>query len=564
METDRVESRILGALPLLLQICRAIGLAETIDEMVPWDRARCRLSPGKRIEALVLNILAGRTPLYRVAEFYEDTATGVLFGEDILPEHLTDDCLARALDKLAESKPRAVYSAVALRACMLEGIEREFGHFDTTSVSLFGEYPDLQPSDLQLVRGYSKDGHPELKQLILALLCNRQGIPIWAEPRDGNSEDTEVNRDAINDFCSAFSPERLREMAWIADSKLVTGPNLERIAELGIRFLSRLPESFNAADTAKAAALDGAQWEDLGQIADTPRPTSAHYHASEHSIEIEGRTYRAVVVQSDHLQARKQRTFAKRLSAQREALDKALEALSRQRFRCEADAEAAAGALLRRADRDPFPLHVEVSSVLRTLPLGRRGRRRQDEPVQQVQEFVVTGTIGEPDPVQLERQQQLQGMFVLITNLEDTEAFNAKRLLAEYHDQGLVEQRFAFIKNPKFVDGLYLHTPRRLEALAYVIVMACLVFSVFERRVRMALAAAKQKILLPGKKWSERPTGTMLLDLVGRIAVCRTPSGPWRLCSPPNITRRAEEVVRLAGFDFEAIYTRATDSSPPG
>lgn|GEM_PF-6528005 len=88
-------------------------------------------------------------------------------------------------------------------------------------------------------------------------------------------------------------------------------------------------------------------------------------------------------------------------------------------------------------------------------------------------------------------------------------------------------------------------------------------FSVFERRVRLALAAAKQRILLPGKMWSERPTGKMLLDLVGRIAVCRTPSGPWRLCSPPNMTGRAEEVVRLAGFNFEAIYTGVTTTSSP-
>jgi len=93
--------------------------------------------------------------------------------------------------------------------------------------------------------------------------------------------------------------------------------------------------------------------------------------------------------------------------------------------------------------------------------------------------------------------------------------------------------------------------------------MACLVFSVFERRVRLALAAAKQKILLPGKKWSQRPTGKMLLDLLGRISVCRTPSGPWRLCSPPHMTNRAEQVVRLAGFDFEAISTGAPTSSSP-
>ena len=555
MATQRVESRLLGALPLLLHVCRVIGLAETVDHMVQWDPTRCRLSPGRRIEALILNILAGRTPLYRVAEFYEDTATAVLFGDDILPAHLSDDCLGRALDKLAECQPRAIYSAVALRACMLEDIDCQFTHFDTTSVSLFGEYANLTPQDLQLVRGYSKDGHPELKQLVLSLLCNHQGVPIWAEPRDGNSSDNHANRDAIDDYCAAFSPERLRNMVWVADSKLVTGPNLARIAELGLRFVSHLPESFKVADPAKRAAVDAGEWVNLGQVADAPRPDSAYYRAAEQTVAIQGRSYRAVVVHSDHLEARQRHTFAKRLTAQKQALHKELAALTRERFTCQADAEAAAGAFLQRAERGPFPVRIEVSRVLRALRSGRRGRPPKDQPVQRVREFVITGTVGEPEPAALAREESLLGLFVLITNLEDRTAFSARRLLEEYRDQGTVERCFSFIKDPKVVDGIFLHTPRRIEALAYVIVMACLVFSVFQRRVRLALAAAKRQILLPGKRWSGRPTGRMLLDLVQRVAVCRTPGGDWWLCSPPTITSRAEEVVRLAGFDFETIYT---------
>ena len=44
------------------------------------------------------------------------------------------------------------------------------------------------------------------------------------------------------------------------------------------------------------------------------------------------------------------------------------------------------------------------------------------------------------------------------------------------------------LKDPMFVDALYLHTPRRIEALSYVLVMACLIYSIFERRVRRSLA----------------------------------------------------------------------------
>ena len=47
-----LESRLVGALPLLRQLCRDIGLAEVVDEMTQWDPTRCRLSPGRRIEAM--------------------------------------------------------------------------------------------------------------------------------------------------------------------------------------------------------------------------------------------------------------------------------------------------------------------------------------------------------------------------------------------------------------------------------------------------------------------------------------------------------------------------------
>jgi hypothetical protein len=58
--------RVVGAGPVLRALCEEIGLVGAIDAVVPWDRVRCRLSPGERILALVLNLLTARQPLYRV------------------------------------------------------------------------------------------------------------------------------------------------------------------------------------------------------------------------------------------------------------------------------------------------------------------------------------------------------------------------------------------------------------------------------------------------------------------------------------------------------------------
>lgn len=558
MAAHGMESRLAGPLPLLLQVSTAMGLVQVIDEMVPWDPARCRVSPGRRIEALVLNILAGRSPLYRVAQFYEDTATGLLFGNEVRPEHLTDDSLARALDKLAEVGARRVYSAVALRACLLEDIERDFLHFDTTSISLYGEYPDDPPGQLQLTHGYSKDNHPELKQLVLGVLGNREGIPIWSDARDGNSEDSKANLDAIDQFCAALSPAQLRETVYVADSKLVTGPNLQRMVDLPLWFLSHLPESFAAARQAKEAAVDDGHWDDLGPLAKAPRPHAARYRANEQHGIIDGRKYRLVVIHSDHLEARKRETFTKDLARKRAALEKELAALGKRRFESLEAAGEAAGPLVARAEGGLIPLKLTVVEQRRRVSPGQRGRPRKEAPMREAAEFVLVGEIGQPDPARVAREESLLGLFVLITNLEDREAFPARRLLEEYRDQSTVEQRFAFLKDPVFIDGLYLHTPRRIEALAYVFVMACLVYSVFERRVRRQLQAQRQRILLPGKRWSDNPTGKMLLALVGNLVVCRSGAGPWELCSPPHMTQRAAQVAALAGFDLEAIYR-----SPP-
>lgn len=55
-----------------------------------------------------------------------------------------------------------------------------------------------------------------------------------------------------------------------------------------------------------------------------------------------------------------------------------------------------------------------------------------------------------------------------------------------YKEQTVVERHFAFIKDPRVVGPVYIKKPERVEALAYVFLMALLVFSVLQRGVRQA------------------------------------------------------------------------------
>ena len=56
-------------------------------------------------------------------------------------------------------------------------------------------------------------------------------------------------------------------------------------------------------------------------------------------------------------------------------------------------------------------------------------------------------------------------------------------LLAEYKGQVHVERHFHFLKDPLFVDALYVQKPERIEALGYVLLLLCLLYSLAERRL---------------------------------------------------------------------------------
>ncbi|NPV54933.1 MAG: DUF4277 domain-containing protein [Firmicutes bacterium] len=98
------------------------------------------MPPSIRIKALVINILAGKTPLYNVERFFKFQDTENLLGQGVTHEDLNDDCLARALDMLFEANPKKVTSTIMLNALTIEDILLTRIHADTTSISVYGEY----------------------------------------------------------------------------------------------------------------------------------------------------------------------------------------------------------------------------------------------------------------------------------------------------------------------------------------------------------------------------------------------------------------------------------------
>ena len=152
-----------------------------------------KASPGTILLGLVMNVLSGRSPIYRVEEFFRARDAALLLGEDITAEMLNDDAIGRALDRIYEYGTWKIFSEVCVQAFRSFGVDCSVVHHDTTSVSVWGEYESSANDPLHITHGFSKDKRPDLKQFMLSLLCVEGNLPCHGGVLSGNAPDKKTN-----------------------------------------------------------------------------------------------------------------------------------------------------------------------------------------------------------------------------------------------------------------------------------------------------------------------------------------------------------------------------------
>lgn len=533
------------AAPLVRGICDQLDIVRLINGMVDWDPVRSKLSPGELIVALLICCFLRQRPLYKVYLAFEETDCELLVGRGVVPDDLNDDALGRALDKFAAAQPAKIFAAICARAAVTEEVDQRFLHWDSTSRSFYGDYDCPAGSDgVNVAYGHSKDHRPDLKQIMLSLLTNREGFPLWGGVHDGNSSDKKLNTKVIEDIKKTFSAEQLRSLIHVADSAFVTAANLDAAAKMNLRFISRLPETYAASRQVKERAWEGS-WTDIGPVA--ARREAASYQVSEQDEEIDGRRYRLVVFRSSHLEKRKAATFEKQLTQQREDLEKAAKTLGRQKFACAEDAEAAAGAWLMDAGFHTLTATVEPEEV--KVKRESSGRPPKDEPVITRTVYRVHAVVDGRDEERVAVERHRRSTFVLITTVPREQA-SAADLLHEYKFQGSIERRFALLKDPEIVDAFFVKKPARVLALGYILLLVCLVFSVLERRVRRTA----EPLPTPARGLLKNPTGMEILsNIVATVTLLD--DGGRHLYVPNRLRPTFDAVLERAAVEV-TVYTQ--------
>jgi transposase len=240
---QEIEADQVHHLPIVKAYADKIGLVEMVNQLVPTEMA---VDPGTIVLGMILDTLSGRSPLYRLQDFFAQHDTELLLGKAVPAEAFNDDTVGRVLDRLYDTGTSKLFTACAVRADRVFGLEKRYVHFDTTSVRVYGDYrPPEEPEDQEvpftMTYGYSKDKRPDLKQFVLATLCVDRAVPLWGQPEDGNVSDKTVNTTILAEITHLLAHHGVKPGAYIyvADAALVTEDNL---AALGATlFISRLP-----------------------------------------------------------------------------------------------------------------------------------------------------------------------------------------------------------------------------------------------------------------------------------------------------------------------------------
>src|SRR5215472_18109528 len=186
-------------LPSMKAYADQLGRVGLINHYVP---TAMEVDAGTVVLGLVLDTRSGRSPLYRLEEFFAEQDTALLLGKAIPPQAFTDDTVGRVLDRLYDFGTMRLFTACAVRAATRFGLERRYVHFDTTSRSVWGEYPFAETQDLpfQVTYGSSKDKRPDLKQFVLSTLYVDRAVPMWGKPEDGNASDKTLNATLLSEI----------------------------------------------------------------------------------------------------------------------------------------------------------------------------------------------------------------------------------------------------------------------------------------------------------------------------------------------------------------------------
>jgi len=241
---DAVNALSLRMAELTLRRCRAFGdcwLALRLWRELRLDqfwaehfaRQEGDVAWEQVLAILAINRLVAPGSEWRVhREWFLQTALDELLGVDFAAA--SKDRLYRCLDRLVEHKD-ALHRHLVERWRTLFDAKFDVLLYDLTSTYFEGLCEEIPKAK----HGYSRDGRPDCRQVVIALMVTPDGLPLAYEVMPGNTSDKTTLRSFLARIESLYGQA---DRIWVMDRGIPTEDVLKEMREAGIHYLVGTPK----------------------------------------------------------------------------------------------------------------------------------------------------------------------------------------------------------------------------------------------------------------------------------------------------------------------------------
>ena len=179
-------------------------------------------------QVLVLGrMLDPSSELHLAEQGYESSALAELLG--VPAAKVNDDRLYRALDRLLPHKA-ALEKHLKQRLGELFQLDYDLLLYDVTSTYFEG----AAEANPQAQRGYSRDHRPDCKQVNIALVVSRGGLPLGYEVFAGNRSDVTTVEEIVQAMEGRYGKAN---RIWVMDRGMVSADNVAFLKQGGRRYI---------------------------------------------------------------------------------------------------------------------------------------------------------------------------------------------------------------------------------------------------------------------------------------------------------------------------------------
>lgn len=504
---DSVKTTGVGFAPILKHYFEKCGIEKIIDQNVALDPRRKVLTHGQACIAMITSIMFQTMQLYKICQFADKTTILDVILPGIASCEYFDDRLADTLDALFNHGIGDLELLLTRQMIADFSIACDINHYDTTSVSTFGDCDNGKTGQsIKITFGHSKKHRNDLKQLIWSMAVSSDScFPLFQKAYSGNTADVTTYVEQWHNLIDLLDR---RDFLFVGDCKLATHENMVHIHDNEGYFISPAPMYESYKDIFHKAVSDHEK--------EVLLPYKGRFNRGFEvplSIDHEDKTYhfRMVVIFDHGLFKQKRTTLDNRVRKTEEAFGELSKKLNTYKLKTQEAIEKACLAIVKKYhSAEFFSFNIENEPVT-TYKYAQKGRPAKGAKKIAVTEdhFTIMHYFNKDAFDQAVSQ---CGYYPLITNKTE-ESLPIYAAMMAYKNQYKSEHTNRRAKSSYNIEPIYLHTPERIEAFLFLFKIALQVIVLIERNARKNIKTRDKGLdnFMPNRKDVRNPKTENLL-----------------------------------------------------